>query len=208
MIGVIYKAQSPSGKIYIGKTSKSLERRKNQHYNNAGNRNCPSYNSKFYRALRKHGNQVIWTIEHEEEETQSFLNAIEMFYITWYNSYKKGYNSTLGGEGQLGLRHTKEAKAKITTSQLGKKFSEERKQAIRRNLVGMRGKKHTKNAKRLMASRKKDIPLKQSHKDKISGALTGRCLSDEHRRRISEARKRYWREKTLKVETIQDESSS
>lgn len=39
-VGLIYKAISPlpSGKIYIGQTIKTLDKRKNDHYSNAFNK--------------------------------------------------------------------------------------------------------------------------------------------------------------------------
>ena len=57
--GIIYKATSPSGKVYIGQTTKSLDKRKNEHYNKAFNKNVKVYNYPISRAIRKYNNDII-----------------------------------------------------------------------------------------------------------------------------------------------------
>lgn len=132
---IVYKATSPSGKVYIGITSEGLEIRKNKHY-----RDALKFDRKFYKALRKYGSKVIW----ETIDTASTWNEAcnkEKLHIQKYDSFKNGYNSTLGGEGIYGLKHpnppmlgkthTKEARNKIRIARLGKKCPESQKRAIR-----------------------------------------------------------------------------
>lgn len=45
-----------------------------------------------------------------KEELSLVLNKLEMYYIDKYNSYRKGYNNTIGGGGANGYRHTDEYK--------------------------------------------------------------------------------------------------
>ena len=57
------------------------------------------YDSKFHRAIRKYGveNFNVETIENIRVEE---LQERERYWITYYDSYNCGYNSTLGGDGQ------------------------------------------------------------------------------------------------------------
>ena len=57
--------------------------------------------------------------------------VLEKKYINEYNSFKLGLNSTLGGEGCLGYKHTeeslikcKEANAKTSEFRKGKSYNE------------------------------------------------------------------------------------
>ena len=60
--GIIYKITSPSGKVYIGQTVKTLHKRKLRHTNTANNPNDKRYDTKIARAVRKYGNLLIWEI--------------------------------------------------------------------------------------------------------------------------------------------------
>lgn len=124
--GIIYKVVSPSGKIYIGKTIQSLNCRKLSHMSDAF---CKKMNTKFCNAIRKYKNKLKWEILFKNLSKEE-LYWYEVWLILFYNSYKKGYNSTVGGEGTVGLKHTSESKLKISNSKKNKKsnFSiEERK---------------------------------------------------------------------------------
>ena len=94
---IIYRATcTNTNKVYIGytNTNKSLDRRKYEHYYNAFNGGT----SKFYKAIQKYPDQFIWEClfildTHEEAKSK------EIELIAEYDSYKNGYNSTLGGDG-------------------------------------------------------------------------------------------------------------
>ena len=118
--GLIYKVTSPSGKVYIGKTVESLIRRKDKHISAAFNKNSLVYNTKFKRAIRKYGNALAWEILHDNIPGHR-LNNLEITVISEYDSFRYGYNSTLGGEGHLGYKHTVETKAKMSRSRKSKK---------------------------------------------------------------------------------------
>lgn len=85
-------------KIYIGKTTYSLEKRLNEH-KSAINR-CDKYDTKLYRALRKYGIENFEVINIKDNiDNEDELNKLETEYINKYDSYNNGYNSTLGGDG-------------------------------------------------------------------------------------------------------------
>lgn len=78
-------------KKYIGQTITLLEYRIIQHFILSKN-----YNHKFANALKKYGRDgFVWGIIEECEEKE--LDEREIFWINFYNTYKKGYNSTTGG---------------------------------------------------------------------------------------------------------------
>lgn len=57
-------------------------------------------NSKpLYQAIRKYGVENF-SFEVLEECDISLLDEKEVYYINLYNSYKEGYNATLGGQGK------------------------------------------------------------------------------------------------------------
>jgi group I intron endonuclease len=129
-MNIIYCATNKlNGKVYIGKTSKSLEKRRKAHETLSNNK--PKYY--FHRALANEGIEVFeWTVL-EEVESEYQLNEAEKYWINYKKSYISdfGYNLTLGGEGQTPNKETRE---KIRLATLGKnkghKHSKESKKKI------------------------------------------------------------------------------
>jgi predicted DNA-binding protein YlxM (UPF0122 family) len=94
--GIIYKAIFPSGKVYIGQTTVNFEERIRAHLYGAFNKNYSTFNTKMSRAIRKYKNKIIWEIIHADVPIKK-LNVLEMEEIRLHDSFKKGYNSDLGG---------------------------------------------------------------------------------------------------------------
>jgi len=110
---VIYKVLSPSGKIYIGQTSKDLNKRKSEHEKEAIK---PKYkNNAFKRAILKYGNLLVWSIIESNIKSLKQSHKREQYWIRRFDSANslKGYNSTLGGSGVI---PTLEVRAKISAS--------------------------------------------------------------------------------------------
>lgn len=95
-MGVVYLARClATGKVYVGCTSKSLQQRKEEHIRDAVN-GSPF---RFHEAIRKMGaGQFTWKVLATEPDP-SALFKLEAFYVSKYNSYRNGYNSTPGGKG-------------------------------------------------------------------------------------------------------------
>lgn len=109
-MAIIYKITNIiNNKIYIGCTTKSLEYRFLEHVSRSKQKN----NIKLYNSIRKHGvdNFIIEKLE-ECEECDMF--SLEMKYISEMNSFNDGLNSSLGGEGCLGYKHTQESIEKMS----------------------------------------------------------------------------------------------
>ena len=94
---LIYKATSPSGKVYIGVTSKTLDIRSVQHKRAAkSNVGCPHY---FWHALQKYGEAIQWDVLEEGIQGPEAASDAEKRFIKQYQSddAKYGYNLTSGG---------------------------------------------------------------------------------------------------------------
>ena len=92
----IYKIENDiNGKVYIGKTELTIEKRFKQHCIDSQKRK--NENRPLYKAMNKYG------IEHFHisliEETDS-PSERERFWIEQFKSFKNGYNATLGGDGK------------------------------------------------------------------------------------------------------------
>ena len=93
-MGLIYKATFSNGKSYIGQTTQTLQKRKQQHKDKS-----KLNNNAFYHAIKKYGwNDITWEVIEDNIETREQLNEREQYWISFYNTYKKGYNSTTGGD--------------------------------------------------------------------------------------------------------------
>lgn len=96
---IIYKVTNIlNRKIYIGMTLKSLKARKGDHFSKVK----MGSNSYFHNALRKYGTSgFLW--EHIASTfSWEVLGKLETFFIEQFDSFNKGYNMTLGGEGTEG----------------------------------------------------------------------------------------------------------
>jgi hypothetical protein len=96
--GIIYKVTSPSGKVYIGKTTNSLEYRKGQHVRAAFNKNSDTYHTKICRAIRRYGNLLTWEVLRDNIGGDE-LSREEVLAIKEFNSVEEGYNISPGGDG-------------------------------------------------------------------------------------------------------------
>lgn len=135
--GFIYKMTNiVNGKIYIGKTERSIEKRFKEHlrycdiYNNQIEK---SFNTRLYPAMLKYGKENF-KIELVERLiiNNVDINEREKYWISFYNSQDAsiGYNISPGGLGGplfKGRRHSEESKSKMSVSNYwkGKKQSKE-----------------------------------------------------------------------------------
>lgn len=134
--GVIYKYTSPSGKSYIGQTTNERVRR--EHWNMEG----PYSGKKIDRARKKYGiTNFTYTVlarkqYNSKKEAKMELDMLEVYYIGMYDSYRHGYNCTIGGNTTLGYTHSEETKKKMATIKKGRKLSKETKEKIARTHKG------------------------------------------------------------------------
>lgn len=156
-IGFIYKITSPTGKIYIGQTI-DIKTRKCK-YQNA---NCKNQ-TRLYNSIKKYG----WenhSFEILEEIKIENLSEKEIYYIKYFDSFKKGLNCTIGGEGNSGRKLTKETREKMKKSAIGKKQSKE---TIEKRVAKLKGKKRSQEFKQRLSIIKKGRKLSEETKEKL-----------------------------------------
>lgn len=97
--GIIYIIKNKiNKKVYIGQTTTDLQTRFNQHFKNS---TIKTRHYKIYNAIKKYGKENFYIEKIEDKIPIENLNDKEIFYIEFYNSYEKGYNSTKGGDGRI-----------------------------------------------------------------------------------------------------------
>lgn len=84
-----------NGKIYIGKTEFSLQKRFKEHCQDAFREKCEK--RPLYAAMRKYGIENFEISLIEETDTPE---EREVYWIEQKRSFKNGYNATLGGDGK------------------------------------------------------------------------------------------------------------
>ena len=100
--------------------------------------------------------------------------------------FQKGHKTAKpfqkGHKINLGKKWSQESREKLRKSRLGRKLSEDTKNKIR---LANTGYKHTDEAKRNMSIARKGSIITEATRIKISNILKGRKLSEEHRNKIS-----------------------
>ena len=99
----IYKIiNNVNGKVYIGKTAFSINKRFQEHCQDAfriRNEKRP-----LYAAMRKYGTDAF-SISLIEECDDAIVADREAYWIRVYKAYSTGYNATLGGDGKFLYDH-------------------------------------------------------------------------------------------------------
>lgn len=86
-----------NGKIYVGKTLESVEKRWKEHQQDSQRERCKE--RPLYRAMNKYGIDKF-EISVLEEVSDILVNEKEKYWIEFLGSYKNGYNATHGGDGK------------------------------------------------------------------------------------------------------------
>jgi len=185
-----------NNKEYIGLTTRTLEERWKQHIRESNREGGWEWNTPLGNAIKKYGKDSFQVFVLEECSSETEMKQKEIWLIRERKSLasETGYNLTLGGDGRLGYKLSKETKRKIGEGNFGKIMSDDAKAkmsiAAKKRCVGkpspMDGKKHT------------DDALK-----KISESSKGRVFSEESRRKKSESLKAYYQNKKLLNNGIQ-----
>lgn len=131
----VYKVTNTlTGKAYIGYTTKEVDRRWKEHLN----RSRRGINAKFDNALRKYP-PGVWLVETllQDVNTPS-AKAAETEFISKFDTYNNGYNSTLGGDGNTSPTRSKESNEGRGTKLRG----------VPKSYPRMHGKQHTEETKR------------------------------------------------------------
>ena len=162
-----------NNKIYIGQTIESLTQRFNRHMGYQKD----EHDTKFYRAIRKYGKDNFYIELLEEVSNQNELDKREYYWICFYDSVNKGYNTKdcigkCGGDTLSTHPNKKLISEKLRKSKLGDKNPMRINGGLKGERNGMYG-KH----------------LTEEQKMHISKKLKGRTRSIEACKKTSESLK-------------------
>ena len=188
MSWTVYEHITPSGKRYIGITSRKPEKR---WQNGRGYKEGSAFRSAIDKYSWDNIQHNVLFNDLTEKEAKWLENYLICYYWTFVGfKDSKGYNCTLGGDGSTGCKHTNEAKRKISEARKGKtpwnkgiprdeetkrKIGEAHKGQIPWNI----GISQSEDAKRKNS---------ESHKGKTS-LNKGKPMSEEQKKKISEMNK-------------------
>lgn len=185
--GKVYKiTNTVNGRLYIGKTIRTLEARWRQH-----RADSTRYDYPLYRAMKKYGKDKFLIILLQECETLSDLNEKELEWAQRLNSFApNGYNLTAGtGPGA----DSEETKRKKSEALKGKPKSEEQKRKQSEVMKGkysgelnpFYGKKHSKETKQILSIKRQGIKLSKETIEKSAASRRGLQKSKETRNKLS-----------------------
>ena len=162
-----------NNKIYIGQTIESLTQRFNRHMGYQKD----EHDTKFYIAIRKYGKDNFYIELLEEVSNQNELDKREYYWICFYDSVNKGYNTKdcigkCGGDTLSTHPNKKLISEKLRKSKLGDKNPMRINGGLKGERNGMYG-KH----------------LTEEQKMHISKKLKGRTRSIEACKKTSESLK-------------------
>lgn len=178
---IIYKITNKlDGKIWIGQTVFSLEERWSRHCS-------PSSGCRYLKnAIKKYGKENFSVETVQTYSNLEDLNNAEIYFIEYYNCIApNGYNLRAGG-GNKG-KHHEETKRRMSAAQSGENHA-------------MFGKHHSGKTIQQMSDSHKGIHAGEKHpmfgkfhteetKLKISAEVKQRVVSEETRKKMSEAQK-------------------
>lgn len=87
-----------NNKIYVGKTTTTIQERWKYHIGDSHRERCKQ--RPLYRAMNKYGVENF-SIQILEQCSPEEMDQREMYWINKLQSYHNGYNATLGGDGSL-----------------------------------------------------------------------------------------------------------
>ena len=158
-MGYIYKiTNSVNDKVYIGQTIDTLSNRFSKHKYEAIN--YPNNKSSLHAAMRKYGVDKFSIVEIEQCDNEN-LNEREKYWIEYFNSYNdksRGYNNTIGGDGNLkynSLDFLKLWQEGKTLTQIGDFFGTDR-HVVKKHLLSL-GIKETELIKNKFGNAKKGV---------------------------------------------------
>jgi group I intron endonuclease len=197
-IGKIYKIKNLTNeKEYIGCTISTLKKRFEEHIFRCLKSDS---NTKLCNSIRKYGFENF-RIELIDECDTSIIYEKEKYFINEMNTFKKGLNSTYGGEGCLGYTHNEEIRKKISkiikdgkshkdkTYEMiyGERSEEEkkiRKESVKKNWENMTDEDRKKRSEKIRNSKQKKskykIELITELKNKLKSGIGVSQLAKEY----------------------------
>jgi group I intron endonuclease len=205
MILHIYKITNKiTGKIYIGKTSLSIKDRWKTHCKCAQR----GIRYRLYKSIRRFGEDNFSIEIIESTKSEEYANLRERYWIKHLKTFMPefGYNSTMGGDGVI---HRKETKERMSNSHRGLHHSEETKRKISESNMGRPGTwtglHHSDKTKRKLSLMKKGISLgslSAETRQKMSDSRKGWIFPEEVKKKLSIAKTLYWKKRREELKLI------
>lgn len=194
-----------NNKVYVG-SAVNIDKRWKEHKNHL--KEGKHHSCHLQSAWNIYGEQSFKFDMIEEVSNPDHLLSYEQVYLDYYKSYEreKGYNICKTAGSQYGMKHTEEAKRKISDAVSGeknpfsgRKHTEEAKQKISEGNKGKKLTEETKNKMREAHNKLETIEflknintgkkLSEETKQKLRQIHTGKKHSEETKQKISEAHK-------------------
>lgn len=169
---------------YVGKTVRSLSRRLGNHIANAKGNKHNKHLSNWILSILAFGKRPI--IELIEEVSSSVWQEREKYWITQFPNL---INLTEGGDGCIGLLHDETTGIKCGMANVGRKHTQEFKNAMSNRLKGV---KLTEEHKARIGAANRGKVRSTSVKQKLSEAHRGIPQSEESKKKRSETIKAWW----------------
>lgn len=182
----IYKATNNiNNKVYIGYTSKSLEKRKEEHIQRA----IKESKTRFHKAIIKYGEQnFTWELIYQSLDKNYCKKIMEPHFIQEFDSYGTGYNGTKGGDGidSDTMRAIRSDPHSVYNSAEYKHKRSQIQKEVRKNP----------NSKFNSGDFKKKI---SENTRRLYNDPTSTFNSEEYRKKLSEGAKRFWAARKAKL---------
>lgn len=170
---VYFHCRPDGSPFYVGKGTASrcrnLRRRCNPHYLNV---------------VEKYGKESIRVLAVECDDESMALRMENCAILILRALGADLTNVTEGGDGSVGLKHTPEARQKMSESQKGKTLSEEHRRKISKSNTGA---VFSEQRKKKISEKATGRKLTDETKAKLSDIHSGRVMSESHKRRLSAA---------------------
>ncbi len=165
--GVYAITNTVNGKLYVG-SAVNISARWRMHRSQL--RRGIHHSNHLQSAWDKHGEQAfLFSILQEVGERERLIEEENKWIVQKDSANRsKGYNLCVAAGSQLGMKHSDDARKRISDAHKGRKKSPDHQEAIN---LALRGRK-----------------LSDEHRAKISANQTGRRASDESRKKMREAR--------------------
>jgi hypothetical protein len=210
-LGLIYKATCViTGKPYVGKSMRTKTRRWAEHVACA----IAGASGELYVAMRTYGIDAF-KVRQIRRCTEPVLNAMEIYYIAKYDSFRNGYNMTPGGDG---VRMTPAMRKKIGRGLT--KFHAEHPEAGLAHSLKMTGHKQSmRTIKRrnhsLTGQLRDDVicelmsmsasnkpPMSEEHRKNLGKACRARFAKPGMREKRSEEQRLKWQDDVYRAQMV------
>ncbi len=180
---------------YVGLTIKGMSR-PNRHFQPAKVSNPTNHKGYWVRYVIEQGRKpIIKVVQSWETITRVELAKAEKYWIEYFITLGCPLtNSTAGGEGSIGYKHSASDKLKMSALKVGGVLSTEHRKNISATLKGNQralGHKHDAATRKKMSER----VFTQTARENMAASQRGRKHSPETKDKMARARKLWWANK-------------